>query len=104
MHISLYYNVLQNILANIIIESKIQHVSLLIYIYIYIIIVVFVVVVVIVIALTMQFTSYKYIFQLPKHTKSLPFLQPFPYLNAYVLYILFSLLLNIFFIFIYVLF
>ena len=36
MHISLYYNVLQNTLANIIIESKIQHVSLLIYIYIYI--------------------------------------------------------------------
>ena len=35
MHISLYYNVLQNILANIIIESKIQHVSLPIYIYIY---------------------------------------------------------------------
>ena len=34
--------------------------DLMIYIYIYII------------TLTMQFTIYKYIFQLPKHTKSLP--------------------------------
>ena len=36
MHISLYYNMLQNILPYIIIESKLQHVSLEIYIYIYI--------------------------------------------------------------------
>ena len=39
----------------------------------------------------MQLTSYKYIFQLPKHTKSLPLPQPFPSLNTYVLYIHFSL-------------
>ena len=41
--------------------------------------------------LTMQLTSYKYIFQLPKHTKSLPPPQHFPSLDTYVLYIHFSL-------------
>ena len=49
-----------------------------IYIYIYI-------------TLTMQLTSYKYIFQLPKHTKSLPPPQHFPSLYTYVLYIHFPL-------------
>ena len=39
----------------------------------------------------MQLTSYKYIFQLPKHTKSLPPPQHFPSLDTYVLYIHFSL-------------
>ena len=48
------------------------------YIYIYIYIYLY-------ITLTMQLTSYKYIFQLPKHTKSLPLPQPFPSLNTYVL-------------------
>ena len=42
----------------------------------------------------MQLTSYKYIFQLPKHTNSLPLPQPFPSLNTYVLYIHFSLSLH----------
>ena len=58
----------------------------------------------------MQLTSYKYIFQLPKHTKSLPPPQHFPSLDTYVLYIHFSLPLHThthiftYFIFIYVLF
>ena len=38
------------------------------------------------ITLTMQLTGYKYIFQLPKHTKSLPLPQHFPSLNTYVSY------------------
>ena len=44
----------------------------------------------------MQLTSYKYIFQLPKHTKSLSLPQHFPSLNTYVLYIHFSLPLHIY--------
>ena len=48
------------------------------------------------ITLTMQLTGYKYIFQLPKHTKSLPLPQHFPSLNTYVLYIHFSLPLHIY--------
>ena len=43
------------------------------------------------ITLTMQLTSYKYIFQLLKHTKSFSLLQPFLSLNTYISYLSFSL-------------
>ena len=53
-----------------------------------------------IITLTMQLTSYKYIFQLPKHTRSFPLSQPFLSLNTYVSYIPFSVPLHIFHIYI----